>query len=197
MLKRSFDIAISALLLLVLLPVIALVFLVIRVNMGSPVLFRQTRPGLNGKPFVVYKFRTMSEQVDDAGDALPDGMRLTGLGRFLRKTSLDEIPQLLNVLNGSMSLVGPRPLLMEYLPLYSSGQAKRHLVRPGITGWAQVHGRNTISWQDKFSLDVWYVENASFMVDMKILSMTLLKVLRRDGINASNAETMKKFTGNP
>ena len=165
--------------------------------MGSPVLFRQIRPGLNGDPFAVYKFRTMSEQIDALGNVLPDGVRLTNLGRFLRKTSLDEIPQLFNVLNGDMSLVGPRPLLMEYLPLYSPEQAKRHLVRPGITGWAQVHGRNTISWQDKFSLDIWYVGNASFMLDIKILCMTALKVLRRDGINASDADTMKKFTGNP
>jgi sugar transferase EpsL len=196
MLKRLFDIMVSALLLILLLPIIALVFILIRVNMGSPVLFRQIRPGLKGHPFAVYKFRTMSEQLDLSGNALPDGARLTNLGRFLRKTSLDEIPQLFNVLNGDMSLVGPRPLLMEYLPLYSPEQAKRHLVRPGITGWAQVHGRNTISWQDKFCLDVWYVENASFVVDMKILCMTLLKVLRRDGINASDADTMKKFTGN-
>jgi len=197
MLKRLFDIVVSALLLILLLPIIALVFILIRVNMGSPVLFRQIRPGLKGHPFAVYKFRTMSAQLDTSGDALPDGLRLTGLGRFLRKTSLDEIPQLLNVFNGDMSLVGPRPLLTEYLPLYSPQQAKRHLVRPGITGWAQVHGRNTISWQDKFSLDVWYVENASFMLDMKILCMTVLKVLRRDGINASDADTMNKFTGNP
>jgi sugar transferase EpsL len=196
MLKRLFDIMVSTLLLILLLPIIALVFILIRVNMGSPVLFRQIRPGLKGHPFAVYKFRTMSEQLDLSGNALPDGARLTNLGRFLRKTSLDEIPQLFNVLNGDMSLVGPRPLLMEYLPLYSPEQAKRHLVRPGITGWAQVHGRNTISWQDKFCLDVWYVENASFVVDMKILCMTLLKVLRRDGINASDADTMKKFTGN-
>ena len=164
--------------------------------MGGPVLFCQIRPGLKGHPFTVYKFRTMSQQVDATGNALPDGARLTRLGLFLRKTSLDEIPQLLNVFNGDMSLVGPRPLLMEYLPLYSPEQAKRHLVRPGITGWAQVHGRNTISWRDKFSLDVWYVENASFMLDLKILCMTALKVLRRDGINASDADTMKKFTGN-
>jgi lipopolysaccharide/colanic/teichoic acid biosynthesis glycosyltransferase len=139
----------------------------------------------------------MSEQVDTEGNTLPDGQRLTSLGRFLRKTSLDEIPQLFNVLAGDMSLVGPRPLLIEYLPLYSPEQARRHLVRPGITGWAQVHGRNTISWQDKFSLDIWYVENASFLLDIKILCMTALKVLRRDGINASDVDTMKKFTGNP
>lgn len=196
MLKRLFDITVSALLLLLLLPIVILVSVLIGLTMGSPILFRQMRPGLYGEPFEVYKFRTMSEQVDLSGNALPDGARLTNLGRFLRKTSLDEIPQLFNVLNGDMSLVGPRPLLMEYLPLYSPEQAKRHLVRPGITGWAQVHGRNTISWHDKFCLDVWYVENASFIVDMKILCMTLLKVLRRDGINASDADTMKKFTGN-
>lgn len=164
--------------------------------MGSPVLFCQMRPGLKGHPFAVFKFRTMSEQVDVAGNALPDGERLTNLGRFLRKTSLDEIPQLINVFNGDMSLVGPRPLLMEYLPLYSPEQARRHLVRPGITGWAQVHGRNAISWQDRFSLDIWYVENASFIVDIKIICMTVLKVLRRDGINSPDADTMKKFTGN-
>jgi lipopolysaccharide/colanic/teichoic acid biosynthesis glycosyltransferase len=139
----------------------------------------------------------MSEELDTAGNALPDGQRLTSLGRFMRKTSLDEIPQLFNVLTGDMSLVGPRPLLVEYLPLYSPDQARRHLVRPGITGWAQVHGRNTISWQDKFSLDIWYVENKSFMLDIKILFITVLKVMRRDGINASDADTMKKFTGNP
>ena len=197
MLKRLFDILVSTLLIALLLPSILLVFVFIRVNMGSPVLFRQIRPGLKGQLFTVYKFRTMSERVDAAGNPLPDGQRLTSLGLFLRKTSLDEIPQLLNVLTGDMSLVGPRPLLVEYLPLYSPDQARRHLVRPGITGWAQVHGRNTISWQDKFSLDVWYVENASFMLDIKILFMTVLKVMRRDGINASDADTMKKFTGNP
>jgi sugar transferase EpsL len=197
MLKRLFDILVSTLLIALLLPIILLAFVFIRVNMGSPVLFSQIRPGLKGQLFTVYKFRTMSERVDASGSPLPDGQRLTSLGLFLRKTSLDEIPQLLNVLTGDMSLVGPRPLLVEYLPLYSTDQARRHLVRPGITGWAQVHGRNTISWQDKFSLDVWYVENASFMLDIKILFMTVLKVMRRDGINASDADTMKKFTGNP
>jgi sugar transferase EpsL len=196
MLKRLFDITISALLLIFSLPIIALIFLLIRVNMGSPILFRQIRPGLKGKPFVVYKFRTMSEQKDGFGNTLPDGLRLNSLGRLLRKTSLDELPQLINVLIGDMSLVGPRPLLLEYLPLYSPEQTKRHLVRPGITGWAQVHGRNTISWQDRFSLDIWYVENASFILDIKILCMTVLKVLRRDGIDAPDADTMKKFTGN-
>jgi sugar transferase EpsL len=197
MLKRLFDILVSTLLIALLLPIIILVFVFIGVNMGSPVLFRQIRPGLKGELFTVYKFRTMSEELDTAGNALPDGQRLTSLGLFMRKTSLDEIPQLFNVLTGDMSLVGPRPLLAEYLPLYSPDQARRHLVRPGITGWAQVHGRNTISWQDKFSLDIWYVENKSFMLDIKILFMTVLKVMRRDGINASDADTMKKFTGNP
>lgn len=196
MLKRIFDIVVSMFLLALLSPIIVLVFVLIRVNMGSPVFFCQIRPGLKGNPFIMFKFRTMSEQIDLAGNALSDDKRLAGLGRFLRKTSLDEIPQLINVFNGDMSLVGPRPLLMEYLPLYSPDQAKRHLVRPGITGWAQVNGRNTISWEDKFSLDVWYVENASFMLDMKILCMTVRKVLRRDGINASDTDTMKKFTGN-
>ena len=197
MFKRLFDIAVSALLLTFFLPVIVLICLLIRINMGSPVLFRQIRPGLKGQLFMVYKFRTMSEQIDAAGKALSDGQRLTSLGLFLRKTSFDEIPQLFNVLTGDMSLVGPRPLLIEYLPLYSPDQARRHLVKPGITGWAQVHGRNTISWQDKFSLDIWYVENASFLLDIKILFITVLKVMRRDGINASDADTMKKFTGNP
>jgi len=197
MLKRLFDILVSMLLIALLLPIIILVFVLIRLNMGRPALFRQIRPGLKGRLFTVYKFRTMSEQVDAAGNALPDGQRLTSLGRFMRKTSLDEIPQLFNVLTGDMSLVGPRPLLVEYLPLYSPDQARRHLVRPGITGWAQVHGRNTISWQDKFSLDIWYVENKSFMLDIRILFMTILKVICRDGVNASDADTMKKFTGNP
>ena len=197
MLKRLFDILVSMLLIALLLPIIILVFVLIRLNMGRPALFRQIRPGLKGRLFTVYQFRTMSEQVDAAGNALPDGQRLTSLGLFMRKTSLDEIPQLFNVLTGDMSLVGPRPLLVEYLPLYSPDQARRHLVRPGITGWAQVHGRNTISWQDKFSLDVWYVENKSFMLDIRILFMTILKVICRDGVNASDADTMKKFTGNP
>ena len=196
MLKRLFDILVSMLLIALLLPIIILVFVLIRLNMGRPALFRQIRPGLKGRLFTVYKFRTMSEQVDAAGNALPDGQRLTSLGLFMRKTSLDEIPQLFNVLTGDMSLVGPRPLLVEYLPLYSPDQARRHLVRPGIPGWAQVHGRNTISWHHKFCLDVWYVENASFMLDIKILCMTLMKVLCRDGINASDTDTMKKFTGN-
>lgn len=164
--------------------------------MGGPVLFRQIRPGLHEHPFTLFKFRTMTDQINASGDLLPDKDRLTKSGLFLRKTSLDELPQLFNVLKGEMSLVGPRPLLMEYLPLYSSEQAKRHHVRPGITGWAQVHGRNTLSWKDKFYLDVWYVENVSFILDMKILGMTVIRVFQRSGINALDADTMKKFTGN-
>ena len=196
MLKRLFDIVVSALLLLLLLPLIAFVFALIRAKTGSPVLFRQIRPGFKGHPFAVFKFRTMSEQVDEEGNLQSDGMRLTAVGRLLRKTSLDELPQLLNVLKGDMSLVGPRPLLMEYLPLYSKEQGRRHLVRPGITGWAQINGRNTISWQDRFKLDVWYVDNVSLILDLKIILLTILKVLRRDDINATNADTMEKFTGN-
>ena len=196
MLKRLFDIAITALLLMLLTPFIFIVYVLIRVKMGNPVLFKQIRPGLMGRSFVVYKFRTMSEQVDEEGKLLSDGIRLTGLGRLLRKSSLDETPQLINVLKGDMSLVGPRPLLMEYLPLYSKEQGRRHLIRPGITGWAQVNGRNTISWQDRFKLDVWYVDNVSLILDLKIILLTILKVFRRDDINAPNADTMEKFTGN-
>jgi len=196
MLKRLFDVSVSALLLILLLPIIVLVFVIIWVSMGSPVIFRQIRPGFKGHPFAVYKFRTMSEQVDKEGNLQSDGMRLTVVGRLLRKTSLDELPQLINVIKGDMSLVGPRPLLMEYLHLYSKEQGRRHLVRPGITGWAQINGRNTISWQDRFKLDVWYVDNVSLMLDLKIILLTILKVLRRDDINASNADTMEKFTGN-
>lgn len=196
MAKRMFDIVVSLLLLVFFSPIFILVFLFIRVSMGGPVLFRQIRPGLHEHPFTLFKFRTMTDQINASGDLLPDKDRLTKSGLFLRKTSLDELPQLFNVLKGEMSLVGPRPLLMEYLPLYSSEQAKRHHVRPGITGWAQVHGRNTLSWKDKFYLDVWYVENVSFILDMKILGMTVIRVFQRSGINALDADTMKKFTGN-
>ena len=196
MIKRLFDIAISIFLLICLSPVIALVYILIWIDMGAPALFYQTRPGLNGQLFLIYKFRTMSELFGDDGSLLPDSLRLTKVGLFLRKTSLDELPQLLNVLKGDMSFVGPRPLLMEYLPLYSKEQARRHLVRPGITGWAQVNGRNTISWQERFKLDVWYVDNVSLILDFKIMAMTALKVLRRDGIAAPNSDTMEKFTGN-
>ena len=196
MLKRVLDLSAAVMGLTLLLPVIAGVAILIRVSMGSPIFFRQMRPGLNGRLFMLFKFRTMSLMQDAKGIELPDGMRLTKVGSFLRKSSIDEIPQLINVLIGDMSLVGPRPLLIEYLPLYSVEQAKRHLVRPGITGLAQVRGRNTLSWQERFKIDIWYVENVSLVLDVKILGMTILKVLRRDGINASGADTMEKFTGN-
>ena len=164
--------------------------------MGAPVFFRQVRPGLEGQLFTVYKFRTMANDVDAKGELLPDRNRLTSFGNVMRKASLDELPQLLNVLKGDMSLVGPRPLLVEYLPLYSPAQARRHEVRPGITGWAQVNGRNAVDWDERFALDVWYVDNRSMMLDLKILVMTAMKVLRRDGIAAKGEATMSKFAGN-
>lgn len=194
--KRLFDILASAIGLLLLSPVIALVAWQISRKMGSPVLFRQVRPGLNGKPFEMIKFRTMRDAVDNNGNALPDAERMTPFGSFLRSSSLDELPELWNVLKGDMSLVGPRPLLMEYLPLYSPEQARRHEARPGITGWAQVNGRNAISWPDKFRLDVWYVDNRSLWLDIRILFLTVKKVLVRDGISAEGEATMSKFTGN-
>lgn len=165
-------------------------------EMGSPVLFRQVRPGLHGKPFVMYKFRTMTDERDAEGKLLPDEKRLTPLGRFLREHSLDELPEFINVLKGEMSLVGPRPLLMEYLERYTPEQARRHEVKPGITGWAQVNGRNALSWEEKFKLDVWYVDNWSLLLDIKILLMTLVKVLRREGISAEGHATMPEFKGN-
>lgn len=194
--KRLFDIFVSAGVLLVFLPILAIVALLVRINLGAPILFRQTRPGLDGKPFLMMKFRTMLDAVDDQGQPLSDAERLTPFGAFLRSSSLDELPGLINVLKGDMSLVGPRPLLMEYLPLYSPEQARRHHVRPGITGWAQVNGRNSLSWKDKFALDTWYVDNRSFWLDMKILWLTVRKVLVRDGISAEGEATMTKFTGN-
>lgn len=193
--KRLFDIVASFFGLLLLSPVFAIVAWQINRKLGSPVLFRQVRPGLNGKPFTMVKFRTMRNAVDKNGDPLPNSERMTPFGNFLRSTSLDELPELWNVLKGDMSLVGPRPLLMEYLPLYNKEQSRRHEVRPGVTGWAQVNGRNTISWEEKFKLDVWYVENQSFWLDIKILFMTIKKVFVRDGINASTDTTMPKFTG--
>ncbi|MCC4261386.1 sugar transferase [Pseudomonas aestusnigri] len=195
MLKRVFDVLVSAVALLLLCPVILFVAWQIRRKMGSPVLFRQVRPGLNGKPFEMIKFRTMKYALDAAGNPLPDSERLTPFGQFLRSSSLDELPELWNVLKGDMSLVGPRPLLMEYLPLYSPEQARRHEVRPGVTGWAQVNGRNTLSWEDKFKLDVWYVDNRSLWLDIKVLFLTVKKVLVRDGISAEGEATMSKFTG--
>ena len=195
MLKRAFDIAASASALVVLSPVLAITAYKVKKELGSPVLFRQTRPGLHGKPFEMIKFRTMKDASDKAGNALPDSERLTEFGKKLRASSLDELPELWNVLKGDMSLVGPRPLLMEYLPLYSVEQAKRHNVRPGVTGYAQVNGRNSLSWEDKFKLDTWYVEHQSFLLDMKILLKTVKKVIIKDGISADGEATMSKFTG--
>lgn len=177
-------------------PAILLLILLIHVKLGAPTFFIQTRPGLRGKPFSMIKFRTMIDVRDAAGDLLPDAERLTVFGKFLRSTSLDELPELWNVLKGDMSLVGPRPLLMEYLPLYTLEQARRHEVRPGITGWAQVNGRNALSWEEKFKLDIWYVDNWSLWLDVKILFLTVKKVLMRDGINQEGSATMGKFRGN-
>ena len=195
MLKRFFDIFASLCGLIFLSPVIAIVAWKIRQNLGSPVLFRQVRPGKNGKPFEMAKFRTMLDATDKNGVPLPDSDRMTPFGSFLRSASLDELPGLWNVLKGDMSLVGPRPLLVEYLPLYSQEQARRHDVRPGLSGWAQVNGRNAISWEDKFKLDVWYVDNQSFWLDIKIIFLTLKKVFVREGISADGEATMTKFTG--
>lgn len=193
--KRFFDIFLATLAILVLtLPLLALIWIV-RIKLGSPVFFFQIRPGLHGKPFKMVKFRTMTDELGPDGTLLPDSVRLTPFGSFLRSSSLDELPELWNVLKGDMSLVGPRPLLMEYLPLYSPEQARRHEVRPGVTGWAQINGRNAISWEDKFKLDAWYVDNQSFWLDIKILWLTVKKVLVRDGISAAGEATMSKFTG--
>lgn len=195
MIKRFFDILASFFGLLLLSPVIVIVAFQIRRKLGSPVLFWQIRPGKNGKPFEMIKFRTMRDAVDSKGNPLPDSERVTSFGQLLRSSSLDELPELWNVLKGEMSLVGPRPLLMEYLPLYSKQQYRRHELRPGISGWAQVNGRNALSWEEKFRLDVWYVENQSFLLDLKIIYLTIKKVWRRDGISADGAATMSKFTG--
>lgn len=193
--KRLFDLLLAALALVLLgIPLLILVWLVRR-RLGSPVFFRQTRPGLRGRPFEMVKFRTMTDKRGQDGQLLPDAERLTPFGRFLRASSLDELPELWNVLKGDMSLVGPRPLLTEYLPLYSPEQARRHEVRPGITGWAQVNGRNTLSWEDKFKLDVWYVDHRSVWLDIRILWLTVKKVLVREGISAQGEATMPKFTG--
>ena len=195
MLKRAFDIAASTSALVVLSPVLAITAYKVKKELGLPVLFRQTRPGLHGEPFEMIKFRTMKDASDKEGNALPDSERLTEFGKKLRASSLDELPELWNVLKGDMSLVGPRPLLMEYLPLYSAEQAKRHNVRPGVTGYAQVNGRNSLSWEDKFKLDTWYVEHQSLWLDMKILLKTVKKVIIKDGISAEGEATMTKFTG--
>jgi len=196
MFKRFIDISASLCALVLLAPVMAIVAWNIRKKLGSPVLFRQVRPGRDGKPFEMVKFRTMRDAVDNDGHPLADAERMTPFGGFLRSSSLDELPELWNVLKGDMSLVGPRPLLMEYLPLYSQEQSRRHEVRPGVTGWAQVNGRNALSWDEKFKLDVWYVDNRTFLLDFKILFMTVKKVVVKEGISADDNVTMSKFTGN-
>ncbi|MDH4423925.1 sugar transferase [Bacillus cereus] len=193
--KRLFDLLISLMLLLCFSSVILVAAILVRLKLGSPILFKQQRPGLQGKSFYLYKFRTMTDARDSNGVLLPDQVRLTSFGKLLRKYSLDELPQLINVVKGDLSLVGPRPLLMEYLPLYSNEQAKRHHVKPGITGWAQVNGRNAITWEEKFELDVWYVNNQSFLFDMKILFLTVIKVFKSEGINQVGHATMGRFTG--
>lgn len=195
MLKRLLDIIIASIALILLSPLYAFVAYKVKKNLGSPVLFRQVRPGLHGKPFEMIKFRTMKDAVDEQGNPLPDSERLTAFGQMLRSTSLDEMPELWNVIKGDMSIVGPRPLLMEYLPLYSPEQAKRHDVRPGMTGHAQVNGRNAIGWEEKFKLDTWYVENRSTWLDFKIMFKTVHKVLAKDDISAEGEATMTKFTG--
>ncbi|HEX8272051.1 MAG TPA: sugar transferase [Longimicrobiaceae bacterium] len=193
--KRLLDVGVAAAVLVAASPLLLAAMALVRVEMGSPVLFRQQRPGLGGRPFEVLKLRTMRDAVDAGGRPLPDAERLTRLGKLLRSTSVDELPQLWNVLRGDMSLVGPRPLLMEYLPLYSPEQARRHEVRPGITGWAQVNGRNAVRWEEKFALDVWYVDHRSLALDVAILFRTLAKVVRREGVTQQGSATAERFTG--
>jgi lipopolysaccharide/colanic/teichoic acid biosynthesis glycosyltransferase len=193
--KRLFDIAVSAIALLVLLPLIGAIALIVRIKLGKPILFRQIRPGLGGRPFTIIKFRTMLDARDNSGREVADGERLTSFGKALRASSLDELPELWNVLCGDMSLVGPRPLLIEYLPLYTTEQARRHEVRPGLTGWAQINGRNALTWNEKFALDVWYVEHHNARLDMTILWRTLARVLDRHGISADGEATMPRFEG--
>ena len=195
MLKRAFDVVCSFFGLLFLSPVILILAWMIRRKLGSPVFFRQLRPGRNGVPFEMIKFRTMRDAIDASGQPLPDSERMTPFGSFLRSSSLDELPELWNVLKGDMSLVGPRPLLMQYLPLYTAAQNRRHEVRPGVTGWAQVNGRNSLSWDEKFKLDVWYVDNRSLKLDVKIFFLTVRKVLIKEGISQENNATMEPFTG--
>lgn len=195
MFKRIFDFLVAGSALIILAPIILVIALFVRVRLGAPIFFTQIRPGLNGQPFRMVKFRTMLDILDSNGRALPDELRMTRFGRFLRSTSLDELPELWNVVCGDMSLVGPRPLLMEYLPLYTQEQSRRHEVKPGITGWAQVNGRNAISWEEKFSLDVWYVENQSIFLDVKIIIITIWKIFKREGISAKGEATMPRFSG--
>jgi undecaprenyl phosphate N,N'-diacetylbacillosamine 1-phosphate transferase len=194
--KPFFDFLISSLILIVASPVFLIVVLLLFIINDGKVWFRQARPGRNEKIFSVIKFKTMTDERDALGNLLPDEKRLRGVGKIIRKTSLDELPQLLNVIRGDMSLVGPRPLLVEYLPLYNPEQRRRHLVRPGITGWAQVNGRNTVSWPQKFAFDVWYVDHISFMLDIKILLLTIMKVFKAEGISSTTSVTMEKFHGN-
>jgi len=195
--KRLLDLVFAISLLFLLSPILLLISILVACWHGFPILFRQQRPGLFGEVFTIYKFRTMRDAVDSQGTSLPDEKRLTKMGRFLRASSLDELPELINVLKGEMSLVGPRPLLISYLPLYDAEQSRRHHVLPGITGWAQVHGRNVLSWQEKFRLDVWYVDHWTLWLDVKILAMTIVKVLRREGISQPGQATAQPFTGNP
>lgn len=195
MFKSIFDKTLALFLIILFSPIYIIVSLLIFFKMGSPILFRQKRPGYKEKIFGIYKFRTMTNEKDEFGNLLPDDKRLVGIGKFIRSTSLDELPQLFNVLKGEMSFVGPRPLLKEYLPLYNQKQKRRHDVKPGITGWAQVNGRNAISWEQKFDYDVWYVDNQSFWIDIKILWLTFLKVVKRSDISSSTSSTMEKFTG--
>jgi lipopolysaccharide/colanic/teichoic acid biosynthesis glycosyltransferase len=194
--KRGIDLTISLIAFIILIPVFLVIFIVLLFCNTGKVFFLQSRPGLNGKIFKVIKFKTMNDRKNKSGNLLPDSERLTSAGRFIRKTSLDEIPQLINVIKGDMSLVGPRPLLKDYLPLYSEFQLKRHNVKPGITGWAQINGRNAISWQQKFEYDVWYVDHLSFLLDAKIFFFTLRKVFKPEGISSANSATMERFTGN-
>lgn len=193
--KRLFDLLVAIPLSIIAFPVIIITAILIRVKLGAPVLFKQQRPGMHGRPFYMYKFRSMTDERDHTGQLLPDEVRLTSFGKLLRKLSLDELPQLWNVVKGDISLVGPRPLLMDYLPLYTKEQARRHNVKPGITGWAQVNGRNAISWEEKFELDVWYVDNRSFLLDLKIIFLTALKVVKSEGVSSSNHVTMPVFRG--
>ncbi|MBD8071313.1 sugar transferase [Bacillus sp. PS06] len=193
--KRFIDLTISSILFVCLSPIFIVISILIKSQLGSPIIFKQERPGLNGKIFYLYKFRTMTDLTDQCGELLPDYIRLTPFGRFLRKYSLDEYPQLWNVIKGDLSLVGPRPLLVEYLPLYTKEQSLRHIVKPGITGWAQVNGRNALTWEEKFKLDVWYVRNHSLYLDMKILALTAYKVIISDGINQPGNATVESFKG--
>lgn len=193
--KRLFDFTVSLILFVGLSPIFLMIALLVRIKLGAPIIFKQQRPGLYGKPFCLYKLRTMTDEKDEKGQLLPDFVRLTSFGRFLRKYSMDEYPQLWNVLKGDLSLVGPRPLLIEYMPLYTKEQSMRHNVRPGITGWAQVNGRNALSWEDKFKLDIWYVNNQSFLLDLRILFLTAYKVITTDGINQPGNVTVDSFKG--